>query len=811
MTDPTPSLEAIVAARAAEELRLDPALAERALALLAEGNPIPYLARYRREAVGGLDEGTLRDLRACAERILEMEQRREFILRALAERGNVPEKTRRRIERCRDRTELEYLYEPFRPPRKTRASLAREKGLEPLADAMLAEAAPAPAEAAAPYVDPAKGVATAEEALSGAREILAERFSVDPEVRLTALRVVEKEGTLHATPVPGRPSTLKEFEERLARIPSHRFLALRRAEKEGAATVRVEFPDEKAIAAIQHRHFPKECSAEAKAYLDAAAHEAIRMLRHAVVDDALRAAKDRADSEAIAVFSNNLRDLLLAPPAGPRRVLGVDPAPRGAIAVACVDERGNHLESARMKPFDKDEARRAEALQTVARLCATHRVEMIALGNGAGRHEVEEFLHDALQPLGAAAPPVAVVNEVGAGTYAGGPVGRSELPALPVPARAAVSLARRLIDPISELVKVEPRQIGVGQYQNDVEPTRLSRALDDVVEHCVNLVGVDVNRAPVQLLANVCGLTGSGARAIVEHREKAGAYRTRAAIAELPAISATAFERAAGFLRVRGGDSAIDATGVHPHDAPVVTRIAEKLGTAPGALVGNADLLGNVVTEEFADERHSAVAVAGVLSELLEGGRDPRPPLEIVARPSGVRTAEDLKPGMTLPGRVTNVTNFGAFVDIGLRQDGLVHVSELADRFVRDPTAVVHVGQMVHVRVLGVDGDTGRISLSMKSGRAPDREGARPRRGDRDRGPGRGGDRRPRGPRRDGRDRPRPGETEEAEELAVPTSAESRAAPAPEPEAAREEPAPGSETEAEFMKRKLEEIRRRFS
>jgi uncharacterized protein len=804
MTESTPSLDAVVAERVAEELRLDPALVARALSLLAESEPIPYLARYRRDAVGGFDEVTLRDVRAVAHRVREMEQRREFILRALDERGNVPERARRRIERCRDRIELEYLYEPFRPPRKTRASIAREQGLEPLADALLGEGVASPAEAALPFVSAEKGVPDVAAALAGAREILAERFAVDPEVRFTALRVVEKDGVLKATPVPGKQAVVKEFEERLGRIPSHRFLAVRRAEKEGALSTRIEFADDKIIASVAHRHFPKEPSAETRAFLESAAHEAVRVLRHAVVDDALRGAKERADDEAIAVFSNNLRDLLLAPPAGPRRVLGVDPAPRGAIAVACVDDRGNHLENARIRPFDKDETRRKEAFETLLRLCSAHSIEMIALGNGAGRHEVETFLHEALAPLGDAAPPVAVVNEVGAGTYAGGPVGRSELPSLPVPVRAAVSLARRLIDPVAELVKVDPRQIGVGQYQNDVDPERLGRALDEVVEHCVNQVGVDVNRAPVQLLANICGFSTSTALAIVKHREQAGPYRSRAAIASVPGVSPTAFRRGAGFLRIRGGEDPIDATGVHPDDGPVVQRIAAALGTDTAALIGNADLLNNVVTEDLANETHSPAAVAGTLSELLEGGRDPRPPLEIVSRPSGVKSAEDLKPGMALPGRVTNVTNFGAFVDIGLRQDGLVHVSELADRFVRDPTTVVRVGQMVQIRVLCVDPETGRISLSMKSGRPVERERGPRRDRDRERGPRR--------PRRDGRDRPRRDEQGEAEERAIreaPSPREPEPAPQSAPESAN--PVPGGMSEEEFMKKKLEELRRRFS
>lgn len=790
------STESAVVARVAAEYQIDEAIAGRALALMADGVPIPYLARYRRESVGGLDEGTLRRMRSDAAHIREMEHRREFILHALKERGNVPEKVRRRIERCRDRQEMEYLYEPYRPARKTPASIARERGLEPLADALLREGAGVPAETAAPFVAPDKDVADAEDALKGAREILAERFAIDPEVRLSMLHAIEKEGVLKAVPVPGRGGGLKEFEERLTRIPSHRYLAVRRAEKEGLATLHVEFPEARVVDTIAQRHFPKECSEEAKAFLGVAAAEAIRVLRRAVVEDVHRGCKDRADSQAIEVFCNNLRDLMLSPPGGPKRTMGVDPAPRGTIPVACVDERGNHLDNARIRPFDKDEAKVAEARATVGRLIQQHRIEVIAIGNGQGRHECEQFLSSITETMGQAAPVIAVVNEVGVGTYSGGEDARRELPSLPVPVRAAVSIARRFIDPMAELAKVEPRQIGVGQYQNDVEPARLSQALDEVVEHCVNSVGVDVNRAPWQLLRHVCGLTSQMAKQIASHAP----YAARTAIASIPGVSAQAYEYAAGFLRIRGGGSPLDATSVHPHDEAVVHRIAAGLGKTAAELIGNADLLGDVVAEKFADEAHPPAAVEGILSELLDGGRDPRPPLEILRRPEGVHSVDDLRPGMVLSGRVTNVTNFGAFIDIGLKQDGLVHVSELADRFVKDPTTVVRVGQVVQVRVLGVDPDSGRISLSMKSGRPVEKPGERRR--------DRGGDRGPRGPRR-GREGGR--RREEAEEEVV----ERVSRPEPEPAAAASpesapDPVPGGMTPEEFMRRKLEELKRRF-
>jgi uncharacterized protein len=743
----------------------------------------------------------------------------------------VPEKLKRRVERCHSRIELEYLYEPFRPPRKTPGWLAREQGLEPLAVAFLKGEEKTVGE----FLNPAMGVQDESDALHGVREILAERFSATPDIRLTVLRVVEKEGVLTSAPaagketIPDRFRQFRKFEERLHKIPSHRYLALRRAETEGALSVRVEFPDTKILAAIAQRFFPKEeeCSEQARKVLDEAAALAIRHMRPAVLEDALTTAKDRADFDAINVFTKNLYDLLLFPPAGPQRVMGVDPAPRGAIPFACIDENGQHLEHARLKLFGKDEKKIAEARETILRMVRSHSVELVALGNGQGRHECEAFLSETFRDLGdEEAPAIVVVNEVGAGSYASGRVGRAELPALPVPVRGAVTLARRLIDPLPELVKVDPRQIGVGQYQNDVDEARLSHALDEVVEHCVNYVGIDLNRAPVQQLACVCGLTTSAARLLVEQRDKHGAIPSLEELRNFPFISETAFRYSAGFLRIHGGRNALDTTGVHPDLYPVVDRIAKAREVEPGELVDNTDLLLDVVAEEFADENSSPADVAGVLSELLEGGRDPRPPLEVVRRPAGVHSAKDLEPGMQLGGRVTNVTNFGAFVDIGVQQDGLVHVSELSDYFVKDATSVVKVGQVVQVKVLGVDSDTGRISLTMKSGRGGDR---RPRRGgDRDggrggdrgrkpgRGPGRGGGGGGGGGGRDGgggRGRPRrdgPRDAPVDREYLAKMTPKSQAEQPPVVEESTVDPVPADMSEEEYMKRKLEELKKRF-
>ena len=617
----------------AKRFKLDPVIVGRALERLSKGDPIPYLARYQREAVGGLDEETLRDLRFEARRSRELEQRREFILRALSERDDVPEKLRKRLERTHDLLELENLYLPFRPSRRTRGSIATERGLKPLADALLSTGDLDPAAAAADYANAEAGVATPDDALTGARDILAERFADDAGVRMYMTRLIQKEGVLTTAPPSGRPdiggrySQFKAYEERIARVPSHRYLALKRAEKEGALSVRVSFPEEKVLDDIATRHFPKECGEALRAQLEAAATDSVkRLLTSPVTADVLAALKRRADGEAIVVFSRNLYDLLLSSPSGPRRVMGFDPSPRGAVHIACIDERGQPLAHAKIRPYAKDEEKLVQARAEVVQLVTTHRVEIVALGNGQGRHDCASFLQDALDPLGDEAPPVVVVNEVGVRTYAAGPVGRAELPAFPVPARAAISLGRRLIDPLSELMKVDARQIGVGQYQNDVDPARLHDALGEVVEHSVNYVGVDVNRAPVQLLARVCGFTTPRARAVVDHRSRAGPFPNLDALKQLPVMTPAAFDQAAGFLRIRGGDQPLDATGVHPNDYPVVDRIAQSLSTEPKNLIGNADPLGGIEADNFTDSERGAAAVAGVLFELLEGGRDPRSP-----------------------------------------------------------------------------------------------------------------------------------------------------------------------------------------
>ena len=865
MNEERPSLESVVIARVAELLKLDERIVANALPLVEAGNPIPYLARYRRVDVRGLDERSLRDLRAAARDTREIEKRREFILRALADREGVPGKARKRIQNARTAAELEYLYEPHRPHGRTSASLAREAGHGPLAEALLRGETP---DADAGFTN---GVTDG--AIDGAIDILAHGLATDSEARMCMLRVMEKQGELEITPgagrkdLPPRYASLKNAGGRLANLPAPRLLTLLRAESDGALHLNIEFPDDKVRSMLEQRlgvskpkpkPAPKptgveeteeapsevaEAPSEEKPETEAAPTEqattelapevnpvlagvreraitlAMRLMRMAVTRDALAAARAGAQQAVLNSACMTLHDNLLFPPAGAKRVMGVDPAPRGSVPLACVGARGEPLEHAKPRLFGKDEEKIKAGKATIRNLVDTHDIELIALGNGRGRHECEAILREALADREKGAPPIVVVSEAGIGAYSTGPMARRELPSRPAPIVSAIALARRLQDPLVEISKLDPKLIASGPGTDDIEPRLLNRDLRGVAEHCVNMVGVDLNRAPAEQLAYVCGLDRTSAREIVAHREANGPYRLISQIAELGPVTETAFEQAAGFLRIHGGENALDSTSVHPREYPLVDRIAATKGVAAAELVGNGDLLIDVDSAAFADENYPESTVDGVIGALLEAQIDPRPALEVTSLPPGVRSASDLKPGMRLPGRVTNVTTFGAFVDLGVQQDGLVHVSEIADKFVKDPSAVVHAGQLVTVRVLGVDQESGRISLSMRTAPREERGG----RGSRDRGKGRsdgrsdgrsggrdGGDRKPsRGPRdRQGPRRPR------EDRHSIPASERPFSKPPPPKPmitVPTEDPVPADMSEEEFMKQKMEELKKRFS
>ncbi|MHC4953154.1 MAG: S1 RNA-binding domain-containing protein [Planctomycetota bacterium] len=801
----------------AERLGIDERIVAAAVPLLDRGVPIPYLARYRRVEVGGLDERSLRDVRHETQRQRELEQRREFIERALGEREDVPGKALKRIRQARTSPELEYLYEPYRPHGRTSASLAREKGYGPVAEAISKGEVPGPE------------MGADEDAISGVVDILAHTYATDSDARMTMLRAMEKEGVLHVSPGAGRTdfppryAPLKDAGGKLNRIPPNKLLALLRGEGEAAVHITLEFPDAKVRHVLTQHYIPNDPPEVLAPIYERALALAIRLMRTAVSRDALAAAKTHAEESVVRSMRIALHDQLLFPPAGARRVLGVDPAPRGSVPVACVGLRGEPLAHDRPRFFGKDEQKIEAARESIRSLVDTHGIELIAIGNGRGRHECEAFLRDCLADREDGAPPAVVVSEAGLGSYASSPAARRDLPSRPVPIISAISLARRLQDPLVEFCRLDPKQIVSGPGMEDVEPRVLTRELHGVVEHCVNHVGVDLNRAPADQLAYVCGLDRSRARELVSHREKNGPFLTVASLAALSFMGELAFEQSAGFLRIHGGQEPLDATSVHPATYTLAARIAEKKGVPVAELIGNADLLVDLDAAEFADEKFPEPVVDSVVGALLEAGRDPRPPLEVVAPPAGVRTSADLRSGMRLAGRVTNVTTFGAFVDLGVQQDGLVHVSEIADRFVKDPSTVVHVGQLVNVRVLGVDDDTGRISLSMRSsssgeGRGDRGRGGDKRRGDGARGDGRrggagggrgGGDRKPSRPRGDRRGPPRKRRDDES----VSDPAMTAGPPAPPPPTMAvptEDPVPADMSEEEFMRRKMEELKKRF-
>jgi len=833
MNEERPSLESVVIKCVAERLGIDEPIVAAALPLLERGVPVPYLARYCRVEVGGLDERSLRDVLDEALVAREFEKRREFIQRALADREDIPGKARKRIANAKSPTELEYMYEPYRQHGRTSASLAREKGHGPLADAMLRGELPE----------------AEEQALAGAVDILAHTFATDSDARMTMLRVMEKEGEVRVTPGPGRSefppryASLRNAGGKLGRLAPPKLLALLRGEADGALHLALDFPDEKIRHVLQQRFAMTGAPEALHAIHERAMSLAMRLMRTAVTRDALQSAKGKAQATIVRGLRIALHDQLLFPPVGPRRIMGVDPAPRGSIPVACVGTRGEPLDHARPRFFGKDEGKIAAGREAIRQLVTTHEIDLIAIGNGRGRHECEAFLRDSLAECEQGAPPAVVVSEAGLGSYASSPLARRELPSRPVPIVSAISLARRLQDPLAEFCKIDPRQAVSAPGMDDVEPRLLNRELASVVEHCVNYVAVDVNRASAEQLGYVCGLDRSRARELVAHREKNGPFLTIESLAALPFMGEIAYEQAAGFLRIHGGENALDSTSVHPKRYQLVARIAESKAVTVPELIGSADLLVDLDAKAFADDQYPEPVVDGVVGALLEGTRDPRPVLEVATPPPGVRSAADLRPGMRLSGRVTNLTTFGAFVDLGVQQDGLVHVSEIADRFVKDPALVVHVGQLVDVRVLGVDGETGKISLSMRSspregrggnrgggdrGGKPDDRSGKPggagRGGDKSRGRGGPGGGRPGGggpggggrdgarkPRSDRKGGPRPSRRDGVPSDSGMEIVKYDAAPPPAMTVPTEDPVPADMTEEEFMRRKMEELKKRFS
>ncbi len=726
----------IINTRIAGELGVGVNQVTAAVELLGEGATVPFIARYRKEKTGGLDDTQLRKLEERLGYLRELEDRRATVLKSIEEQGKLTPELGRAIRSADSKVELEDLYAPYKPKRRTKAMIAREAGLEPLADALLANPALMPDGEAAKFVNAEKGVADIKAALEGARHILIERMGEEPRLVGELREWLWKSGRAASKVCKGKEtegakfSDYFDFSGRIDDMPSHRILALLRGRNEGVLDLELDALTEEgkphpAEGRIMSAFGIASKGRPADKWLADTARLAWKAKLHvSLSSDLLARLKEKADAEAISVFSKNLKDLLLAAPAGPRATMGLDPGIRTGVKVAVVDQTGKVLDTATVYPH---EPRRDwnGALATLGALVLKHKVDLIAIGNGTASRETDKLAADLIKGLPQAHVTKVMVSEAGASVYSASELAAKEFPNLDVSLRGAVSIARRLQDPLAELVKIEPKAIGVGQYQHDVDQSGLARSLDAVVEDCVNSVGVDVNTASAPLLARVSGLNTTIAGNIVEFRNSNGAFRNRKQLLKVARMGPKTFEQAAGFLRIMNGDNPLDGSAVHPEAYPVVERIADATKRPLKAMIGDRAFLKSLRPAQFADTQFGVPTVTDILAELEKPGRDPRPEFRTATFQEGVEKIADLKPGMALEGVVTNVTAFGAFVDVGVHQDGLVHISELSDRFVKDPREVVKAGDVVKVRVKEVDAARKRIALTMKSG-AIDTRGSGP-------------------------------------------------------------------------------------
>jgi uncharacterized protein len=716
--DPVPQVAA--------DLKLDPQSVGAVVRLLAEGATVPFIARYRKEATGGLEDVAIVAIEERAAYVKELEERRQAILKEIEKQGKLTDELRKTIEACAEKARLEDLYLPYKPKRRTRATIAKEKGLEPLADRIWAQGDDGkPAEAAIAFVSEEKGVADVEAALAGARDICAERISDDADVRAMVRETYVKSGVVvvgktkeHADAVT-KFDMYASFEEPVATIPSHRFLAIRRGEQEGVLRSQLRIDEQDVGDRLVARVKVRKGSSWGE-QLELAARDALKRLVMPSVESDVRVdRKLEADKAAVEVFALNLRQLLLSAPLGTKTVVGIDPGQRTGCKVAVVDDTGKIIDHTVLYLVQGDHAT-AKARESLRTICKTHCPAAIAVGNGTHGRETEAFVREVLASEGLKEVFAVSVSEAGASVYSASEIARQEFPDLDVTVRGAISIARRLQDPLAELVKIDPKSIGVGQYQHDVHQPMLARKLDQVVESCVNLVGVELNTASVPLLSRVAGLSATVAKRIVAHRDKKGAFRSRKELLEVTGVGPRTYEQAAGFLRIRGAEHPLDASAVHPERYGLVEQMAKDLGVPLHTLVGNAALASKIDWRKYVSADVGEPTLKDILSELAKPGRDPRDSFEPPKFRDDVRTMEDLVLGMELEGVVTNVTAFGAFVDVGVHQDGLVHVSKLADRFVRDPNEVVKVGDKIMVRVMEVDLVRKRISLSAKKNDRPE-------------------------------------------------------------------------------------------
>jgi uncharacterized protein len=701
----------------AQELGLTLSQVEAVAGLLKDGSTIPFIARYRKEATGMLDEVVVTSIRDRAKQLDELDKRRAVVLESIEKQGKLAPELKERIEKAVAITEIEDLYLPYKPKRRTRGMIAKEKGLEPLAvEIFKQDLAFDPFKEAVKYIDLEKELGTAELVLAGCRDIIAEGVNESADARAEVRDLFLKKGVFQSKVIKGKEAEGEKFkdyfawEEPVAAAPSHRVLAARRGEKETFLLLRICVSEIEALKLLRPR-FVKANHSPSAVQVELAVDDGYKRLMAPSIENEVRLiTKEKADEEAIKTFANNLKQLLMAPPLGPRMVMAVDPGIRTGCKVTCLDPQGKLLEYQTIY-LQQGEAREREAAETVKFLFKKHNIEVVAIGNGTASRETEAFV----RKLGLKDVKVMMVNESGASYYSASEVARKEFPDLDVSVRGAVSIGRRLQDPLAELVKLDPKNIGVGQYQHDVDQTRLKDSLDDVTISCVNQVGVDINTASRELLMYVSGVGPGLALAIVEYRNQKGPFKTRHDMGNVPRFSVKTFEQAAGFLRVIGGENVLDASAVHPESYGVVEKMAGDLGCNIRELMTNEKLRQHIDLKKYVTETVGMPTLRDIINELARPGRDPRAKFEFVQFKDGINTIDDLQIDMILPGVVTNIIDFGCFVDLGVHQDGLVHISEMSDRFVKHPSDVVKLHQKVTVRVKDIDLKRKRIALSMKT------------------------------------------------------------------------------------------------
>ncbi len=701
--------------RIADELGVKIKQVSAAAELLEDGCTVPFIARYRKEATGSLDEVHITIIRDRLEQLMELGKRREAILKSLEERELLTEDLRREILAAESMAELEDIYLPYRPKRRTRATIAREKGLELLAEQIFAQGPFDPAIEARAFVDLDKGVLSVEDALAGARDIVAEKINEDSAVRAATRRLYLEEAQVRSKVIAGKESTGSKYQdyfdcrENISSAPGHRLLAMFRAEKEGVISLQIRPPEEEALELLEKLVIKARNEAGRQVRL-ALEDGYKRLLAPSMETETRQEAKKRSDEEAIRVFAENLRELLLAPPLGAKRMLALDPGYRTGAKLVCLDAQGKLLHHDTIYPTQSQKMAE-QAATMVKELCRRFEIEAIGVGNGTAGRETEAFVRSLGLPKGIT---VVMVNESGASIYSASKAAREEFPDQDVTVRGAISIGRRLMDPLAELVKIDPKSIGVGQYQHDVDQPALKRGLDDVVMSCVNRVGVEVNTASRELLTYVSGLGPVLAKNVVMRRESNGPFRSRKELLKVPRLGPKAFEQAAGFLRIRDGKNPLDGSAVHPESYAIVEQFARDMDCSVTDLMENDELRKKLRPENYITEKVGLATLRDIMAELAKPGRDPRDRFEAFSFAEQVTSIEDVKPGMRLPGIVTNVTKFGAFIDIGVHQDGLAHISQLADRFVKDPSEVVKPQQKVMATVLDVDIERKRISLSLR-------------------------------------------------------------------------------------------------